>query len=182
MKNRIVLIVGAMLLVLLVAGQALRAADPKPRAVPPFKITSDTAKGGVDQPFVFDGNVKFQSPLHQTVITCQHMETNAVTRQSVTAITAKGAVTCTMLMEGKDKDTPGNRLEGHSEVMIYSMATNNRILRMVKQHDVVPTLVITDLKTNEKTTITGTEIEFNLETQAYQIKGGTQWESEGSAE
>jgi len=175
------------IVLLLLGGSLLLAADGKTRATPPFKITADNAKGGVEQPLIFDGNVKFVSPLHQTTITCRHLETNAASSKNVTAVTAKGNVTCFMVVEAPKKGTDGkektvNQIDGRSEVMIYSLAAGNRIIRMVKQGEVMPKLVITDLTTKEKTTITGTEITYNLETQAYQITGGTQMDNMGSEE
>ena len=171
---------------LLLIGQLLLAAETK-RSTPPFKITSDSAKGGVSQPLVFDGNVKFVSPLHQTLITCRHMETNSPSSKNVTTLTAKGDVTCFMVVEGQNNDAASkektlNQIDGHCELMIYSLTAGNRIIRMKKVGDVLPKLVVTDLTTKEKTVVTGEEIVFNLETQTYQITGGTQMENTGSAE
>jgi len=151
-------------LLIVASAPALLFAQAQAKKNPPFRIKAEKATLDVDAipPLVYDGNVRFTSTLHNTSITCRHLEVDAVSFDKVKHVEASGNVVFSLTSESKEKGKPSYRLDGNSEVVRYSLATTDPMIRLLTDKGVRPHLTITNLDTKEKTDIDGKEIEYNL--------------------
>ncbi|HOF90105.1 MAG TPA: hypothetical protein PLZ36_18675, partial [Armatimonadota bacterium] len=82
---------------LLTAGAGLFADGPT--ALPKFEITADIMRLDLKKTprsLVYERNVVYTSPLYQTRITCNRLETNATSTNAISAVTATGNVVFAM--------------------------------------------------------------------------------------
>lgn len=168
------------LLALLTIGIALWADSP---ALPPFTIEADSATINTKKTpksLVYEDNVKFTSSQFQTLITCNRLEANAGALNAVNTVKATGNVIFAMTVND-DNGKPEYKLNGATPVMYYAMQNGEPVIRLEEAGGVLPSLVITDLGSKEKTDLTGTGrvIEYNLKTQTVRITK-VKMSSEGS--
>ncbi len=169
------------LALLLAFGSMLIAEGPA--TLPPFTISAKTMTLNLKRTprsLVYAGDVKYQSPLYQTLITCQRLETNASALNAVSTVTATGNVVFTMTAEPAEKGQPTYRINGATQLLVYTIQGGEPVIRLVKEKGVQPSLIITDLTSKEKTDLTGTGdiIEYNLQTQTLEVKN-VEMKSEG---
>ncbi|HOF87993.1 MAG TPA: hypothetical protein PLZ36_07805, partial [Armatimonadota bacterium] len=76
---------------------------------------------------------------------------------------------------------PTYRVNGAAPLLTYSMQNGEPVIRLVKQNDIQPSLIITDLASKAQTDLTGSGdvMEYNLQTQTLEVKK-VKMASEGS--
>ncbi len=187
MSSRLLVSIGVLLAGLLVpvvlAAQTKPAA--KPKNVVPFKITAQTMTVDMNQQpkmLVYEGNVRFKSPLRDTLITCDRLRTDSSTANAVTAVEASGKVNLSMTIPPKKAGDPTNHIEGHSELLRYTMLEKQRVVRLLMVKEVMPTLTVTDLANKEAPyTLTGEVIEYNLDLHTLTVQN-VSLENKGNAQ
>ncbi len=167
--------------VLLGVGAGLFADSPT--VLPKFEITADVMRLDLKKTprsLVYERNVVYTSPLYQTRITCNRLETNATSPKTISAVTATGNVIFSMTGED-DQGKPTYKVNGTSPLLTYAIQNGDPVIRLVKQNDVQPSLIITDLASKEQTDLTGSGevMEYNLKTQTLEVKK-VKMASEGS--
>lgn len=173
-KHFVLIFATALLVILLIP--ALLSAAAKASKVPPFKIVAaEMTMDNINKKpavLIFTGDVRLTSPFNTTDISCQRLMTNAASMDNVTSVEARGDVVMSMVIVPKSKDQSTTRLDGTSQLMTYSMVDTNRVVRLVKDKNVLPKLIITDLGSKESPTmITGAMIEYNLNTRQLHVTG-----------
>jgi hypothetical protein len=148
---------------------AMLTAQGKGKTIP-FTLDSDKTVVIWPTSMICEQNVVFTSPRYDTKLTCGRLEANAATQAKIDWIEARQTVKVSMVLLPEEKGKPGNRFEGFSELVRFSLKEDYQVIRFLKDKGVVPKLVVTDLETNEPTTITGEEIELNMETMQITIK------------
>jgi hypothetical protein len=143
--------------------------------MPAFKITARNMMLDLDQMpkmLVYEGGVKFISPVNDTSIICARLEANAVSAKDISAVQAKGDVVINMTIEPKEKGKPSYKLLGKAQLMTYTFKEGTRTIRLLKEGGVRPSLVLTDLTSKEVTDLTGTGdiIEYNLLTRKLEVR------------
>lgn len=143
----------------------LQAQAKTPTKKMPFSLSSDRAEiDTMKNTMVCDGHVKFISAKNSTNLNCQHLEANSASRDKISHVIATGSVHLTMVLLNKDQAKPSYNVDGTAELVRYSLTDNNPVIRLLKDKDVTPRLILTDQKTKEPTVITGDMIEFNMVT------------------
>jgi lipopolysaccharide transport protein LptA len=139
-------------------------------ALPPAQIKANHSHYDYDKGIlIYEGNVRCQLSLHQTVITCSRLEANAMSDKAATTITATGDVVFSLISEGKTKEKPTYKLEGTAQRMLYTMKNNEPVIRLLKEKGVKPVLNMTDTASKETMKWTGSVIEYNLKTRDIDI-------------
>lgn len=154
-----------------------------PTTLPKFEITADVMRLDLKKTprsLVYERNVVYTSPLYQTRITCNRMETNAASTKAISAVTATGNVVFSLTGED-EQGKPTYRVNGTTSLLTYTIQNGDPVIRLVKQNDIQPSLIITDLASKEQTDLTGSGdvMEYNLKTQTLEVKK-VKMASEGS--
>lgn len=153
------------MLVLLATGIVLLAETPS--ALPPLTVDSDMLTLNMKKTprtLLYEGNVRCQSPQYQTLITCQRMEANAAALKAANTVTASGDVVFSMTVTSKETGKPTYKLNGTTQLMVYTIQGGDPVIIMKKDKGVLPSLIITDLTTKEKSELrnSGEVMEYNL--------------------
>ncbi len=164
------------ILTLAVLPHLLLGAPAAKNEIPTFSIIAKPGKAVVDlntdpMVMVFEANpVKCNTPFNSTSITCKRLIGNAIHPSKITSVEAQDNVDFSMLIPPKEKSQGAVKLVGHSERMTMTISNNTHILRLWKEHDVVPVLNITNLLTKQTGEITGDEIIYNMDTRHVDVK------------
>jgi len=158
----------------------------KPAGAPPFVITARLMRAdikGSPKTLIYSGDVKATSPMNQTIITCGRLE--AIMPGSVKDVSnmkAQDNVVFSLVQEPAKKDDVPYKVVGHAELMVYDLQDGKHTVRLLRDKDVLPRLVITNMATQEVVAdLTGNVIRYTLETGKLEVedvktenKGGVQ--------